>query len=244
VRPEIRIAPAETLAEALAARLEEAAAEAIAGRGRFTIALPGGSAARQFFPRLARARVDWTRTDFFWSDERAVPPDDPESNYLLAQRLWLGPIAVPQANIHRLPAELPDLEAAAAAAEKELLDSLGDPPGLDWLWLGVGPDGHVASLFPGQPLLGEWVRFVAPVYDSPKPPAARLTFTLPTVAAARFLVVTALGSGKASALATALRDPDSRLPLALALAAAERSWLLLDPAAAEGVPPSLREIQP
>lgn len=234
--PEILVAEPKSLANAFVERLEREAATAIASRGRFFLALTGGSTATALLPRLAAARVDWRRTDIFWSDERAAPPTDRESNFALAERLLLGPAEVPVTNLHRLPADLPDLEQAAAAGERELLACLGEPPHLDVLWLGVGDDGHVASLFPGSPLLDERRRYVAAVRDSPKPPARRLTLTLPAIGAARLVVVTALGEAKAAVVAAAVREPDSRLPLALALAAAERSWLLLDPAAARGLP--------
>ncbi|MEO7793727.1 MAG: 6-phosphogluconolactonase [Thermoanaerobaculia bacterium] len=236
MRTEIEISAQEDLANAFADRLERLAAEAIAVRGRFSLALTGGSAAAALLPRLVSARVDWNLADLFWGDERAVPSADPESNYALAERLLLGPAAVPAANRHRLPADLPDLDLAASAAERELIDCLGEPPRLDLIWLGLGDDGHVASLFPGSPLLDEKQRYVAAVRESPKPPAARLTLTLPAIAAARAVVVTALGATKAAAVGSALRDPGSRSPLALALAAAENSWLLLDPAAARDLP--------
>ena len=93
---------ADSLAEALAGRFETAARHALATRGRFTVALPGGSVATLFFPRLARASVDWSRTDFFWGDERAVPPTDPDSNYAVARSLWLDPAGVPTGRIHRM----------------------------------------------------------------------------------------------------------------------------------------------
>ena len=118
-----------------------------------------------------------------------------------------------------------------------MIAGLGRPPRLDLLWLGVGADGHVASLFPGHPLLAERRRFVAAVVDSPKPPPRRLTLTLPAIAAARCLVVTALGESKAAAVGAALGEAGSGLPLALALAAADQAWLLLDPDAALQLPP-------
>lgn len=238
MQPEILVGTPEKLAEAFAARLEREAAVAIAARGRFALALTGGSAATAFLPRLVSARIDWRHTELFWGDERAVPATDRESNFALAQRLLIGPAKVPAANLHRLSADLPDLEQAAAAGERELLGCLGNPPRLDVLWLGVGDDGHIASLFPGSPLLDERRRYVAAVRDSPKPPAGRLTLTLAAMAAARRVVVTALGEAKAAAVARALREPDSRLPLALALSSAERSWLLLDPSAAGDLPPA------
>ncbi|MEO8197731.1 MAG: 6-phosphogluconolactonase [Thermoanaerobaculia bacterium] len=240
MKPEILVGPPERLLAAATERLELAAAEAIAARGRFALALPGGSAATLFFPRLARAQIDWRRTDFFWSDERALPLSDPGSNAGLADRLWLRPAGVPAANRHRLPADLPDLDAAAVAAEVEMISCLGDPPRLDLLWLGVGEDGHVASLFPGHRLLGEKRRWVAALNDAPKPPAERLTLTLPAIAAARGVILTALGETKAAAIGAAFREAGAPLPLALALAAAPSAWLLLDPAAARELPPALR----
>ena len=244
MKPEILVGAPERLAAAFIDRLEGQAAAAIAARGRFSIALPGGSLAARFFPHLAGAGVDWSRCGIFWSDERAVGITDPESNFALAERLLLRAAAVPQANLHRLPADLPDLAQAALAAERELVESLGEPPRLDLLWLGVGEDGHVASLFPGSPLLAERRRYVAAVRDSPKPPPGRLTLSLAAIAAARTVVVTALGEQKAPAVGAALREADSRLPLALALAAAERSWLLLDLAAAREVPAAPRSGPP
>lgn len=236
MRTEIHVGTLDELRSAVVGRLEAESAAAIAVRGRFAIALPGGSAALQLFPRLALAGVDWSRCDFFWSDERAVSVTDPESNYGLAKQLWLDPAVIPRTNVHRLPGELADLDAAAIAAEREMVACLGDPPRLDWLWLGVGEDGHVASLFPGSPLLDERRRYVAAVLDSPKPPSGRLTLTLAAIAAARLVVVTALGEAKAGAVTAALGEPASRLPLTLALAAARRSWLLLDPGAARDLP--------
>lgn len=240
MKPEILVGAPEKLAAVFIDRLERQAADAIAARGRFSIALPGGSMAVRFLPHLAEAGVDWSRTDIFWSDERAVATTDPESNFALAERLLLRPAAVPRANIHRLPADLADLPQAAAAAERDLVERLGEPPHLDLLWLGVGEDGHVASLFPGAALLDERRRWVAAVHDSPKPPPGRLTLTLATIAAARAIVVTAFGKAKANAIAATLREPESRLPLALALAVAKRSWLLLDLAAARGLPAAPR----
>jgi 6-phosphogluconolactonase len=243
VKPEILVAPKEQLVETFASRFERQAAAAIAERGRFAVALPGGSVATAFFPRLAGAAVDWSRTHFFWSDERAVPITDAASNFALAERLWLRPAAVPVGNVHRPAAdvaELSGLEAAAANAERELTEILGSPPRLDLLWLGIGEDGHVASLFPGHALLDESRRYVAPLLDSPKPPAVRLTLTLPAIAAARRVIFSAMGEAKAEAIGIALRDPHCRLPLALALAAARRAWLLLDLAAAKRVPAAPR----
>ena len=224
--PEIIVDKPEDLPETLARRIETLATEAFGRRGRFSLALPGGSVATAFLPRLARARVDWPRVDFFWGDERAVAPAHPDSNYGLAWSLWLKDAAFPPARIHRMRADDDDLHAAARAYESVL------PPALDVALLGVGPDGHVCSLFPGHRLLQEETRLVASIADSPKPPPQRLTLTLPALAAARLLVVAAFGSGKAGVIREALEDPASRLPVALALRGATQALVLLDPTAA------------
>src|SRR6267154_1895145 len=104
----------EVLAEALADRFDDSALQAFAERGRLTVALPGGSVATTFFPRLARMPLEWSRVHFFWGDERAVPPDHPDSNYGLARSLWLEPAGVPAGSVHRMAAEGPDLARAAA----------------------------------------------------------------------------------------------------------------------------------
>ena len=220
------------LAEALGARIVSLARDAIAARGAFSMALPGGSVATTVFPVLARLPLDWTRIDFFWGDERAVPSDHPDSNYGLARSLWLDAAKVPAERVHRMEAEAPDPARAAAAYEALLVERAGRPPRLDLALLGVGPDGHVCSLFPGHPLLEERERWVAVIEDSPKPPPRRLTLTLPAVAAARLVVVAALGRGKAEVVREALEDPASRLPLALVARQASQAWFLLDPGAA------------
>ena len=225
------------LGDALAARFAEEGRRALSARGAFTVALPGGSVATTFFPRLARLELDWSRTDFFWGDERAVPPDHPDSNYALAWSLWLEPARVPLSRVHRMPADGPDLQAAAAAYERELVARAGRPPRLDLVLLGVGPDGHVCSLFPGHPLLAERRRGVAVVEDSPKPPPRRLTLTLPVLAAAELVVVAALGSSKAEVVREALEDKESELPLALVARQARRALFLLDPEAAALIRP-------
>jgi len=232
VSPELIVGTRAELAEALAERLERDVPRRLAEAGRFSLGLPGGSVADTSFPRLARARVDWSSVDFFWGDERAVPPGDPESNYGLAQRLWLAPAGVPSGRIHRMPADANDLAGAAALYEEEMTRALGTPARLDLALLGVGPDGHVCSLFPGHALLAETRRLVAALEDSPKPPPRRLTLTLPALAAAQLVVVAAFGDAKAAAVREGLRDPGSRLPVALATRAAAQVLWLLDPGAA------------
>ena len=113
-----------------------------------------------------------------FGDERAVPPGHPDSNYGAARSLWLNPAGVPASSVFRMPADAPDLDRAAADYEAVLLRECGRPPRLDLALLGVGPDGHVCSLFTGYPLLRESARWVAALGDSPKPPPRRLTLTL------------------------------------------------------------------
>jgi 6-phosphogluconolactonase len=235
--PEIHVGQAAVLAGRLTTLIEQEAERAQATRGFCAIALPGGSVAAIFFPELARAQCDWSRTVFFWGDERAVPPEHPDSNYGLALALWLAPAGVPARNVHRMPADEADGVRAARSHEDTLLRVLGTPPRLDVALLGVGPDGHVCSLFPGHPLLGEERRWVAPIDDAPKPPPRRLTLTLPTLGAAALTVVVALGEAKAAVLREALHEPGSALPVALALRRAQRAVVLLDPHAARLLAP-------
>jgi 6-phosphogluconolactonase len=234
------VAKAESVPEALARRFEERAREAIDARGRFAVGLPGGSVATTCFPRLAGSDVDWSKVEFFWGDERAVPTTDPDSNYSLARALWLDRVPVDGRRVHRMRGEREDLAAAAAAYEAEMLRTLGDPPRLDLVILGVGPDGHVCSLFPGRPLLEDRSRWVAAVDDSPKPPPRRITLTLRSILVARDVVVVALGREKAPIVKAALLGQDSDLPVALVVRGASRGLVLLDGDSAsllEGVHP-------
>lgn len=228
----------EALARTFVARFEGAARATVAARGRFAWALPGGSVAETFLPPLAAADVDWARVDFFWGDERAVAPEDPDSNYGLARRLLLERVPADPLRVHRMQAEEPDLEAAARGYEDELAGTLGVPPRLDLVLLGVGPEGHVCSLFPGHAALAERARRVVPIRDSPKPPPRRLTLTLPALATAGMLWVAAFGAEKAAVIDAALRQPASPLPVARALRAGPPTLLLLDPAAGAGIAPS------
>jgi 6-phosphogluconolactonase len=207
---------------------------AVAEGRRLAWALPGGSVAEAFLPVLAEARIDWDAVEFFWGDERAVPFDDPDSNFGLAYRLFLERVAVDPQRVHRMPADAPDLDAAAARYADDLTGGLGTPPRLDLVLLGCGPDGHICSLFPGHPALAEETRWTVAVTDAPKPPPRRLTLTLPTLVAARTICVAAFGAEKAPILAEAL-EPTSPLPVAHVLRAAT-GHLLVDPDAASLLP--------
>ena len=218
------------LQEACSTEFQAQAADTIARRGTFIVALTGGSAAPALFPTLATLAVNWSRTEIFWSDERAVPPDHPDSNYALASKLLLVPARVPAARIHRMLGELPDLDQAARRASDELRSVAGSPPHLDIALLGVGADGHIASIFPGHDLGGAALQPCLPVYDSPKPPARRLTLAFPVLADAGAVIVIALGRTKAPVMRAALADSGDT-PIAELLRRAASSLVLLDRAA-------------
>jgi 6-phosphogluconolactonase len=224
--PRVIVGTRTALADAFVNRLVDLSRDA----GRFSIALSGGSAADAFCPALARAPLDWRRIDLFWCDERSVPPDHPDSNYRIASELLLDRIDIDPARVHRMHGEAHDLDRAAAEYEREMRSVLGSPPRLDAALVGVGPDGHICSLFPGHRALTETSRYVIAVDDSPKPPPRRLTLTLPALAGTH-LVVGAFGLSKAGAIAEAL-NPHSSLPVALAIRSAREALLLLDDEAA------------
>ena len=238
VKPRVVIDDLTRLLETFAKEFETQAAEVIARREKFIVALPGGSVASAFLPTLAALAVDWTRIEIFWIDERAVPPDHPDSNAGLASRLLLVPARVPSRRIHRMQGELPDLDQAARRATDELKSIAGDPPHLDLAIVGVGDDGHVASIFPRRPRTGTDVSIdahsaraeqpVIAVYDSPKPPPRRLTLTLSVLANASVVIVAAFGASKAEAISGALHGKDPSVPIAELLRRASSSLVLLD----------------
>lgn len=240
--PAILIDDLSKLADELARRFEDDARAALEARGKFLVALSGGSIAWNFFPRLARLPLDWTRIDFFWADERAVPPSDPESNFAVAYSLWLKPANVPEPRIHRMYGEDPDLRHAAKKSAADLEHHAGRPPRLDVALLGVGPDGHIASLFPGHAALEVDDALVIAVEDAPKPPPRRLTMTLPILCAGRRVVVAATGDSKADVIAQALK-PGSRLPLGRLVQSATNVDLLMDTAAASKLPAVRKQVE-
>lgn len=180
------------LSAALAAHVAAFAAEAIATRGRFVLAIPGGSV----IPLLERGllHVDAANWHVFWTDERCVPLSDPQSNFRLAETELLPKLS----GAHAHPAR-----GSAADYEKEIDGFLP----LDLVLLGIGEDGHVASLFPGNPALLETKRSVAAVFNAPKPPPERITLTLPVLNAARHVLVVAAGAGKAGIVARVFSAP-------------------------------------
>lgn len=234
MRAEIAIDEVPRLAARFARLVEDEFSRAVARHGSFAIAVPGGSAAETLLPALIPSSIDWGKVEVFWVDERMVPPDDAVSNYRLARSTWLDRVALPAAAIHRMLGEAPGAEEAARYA-RSLSERLGDPARLDLTLLGVGEDGHVASLFPGHRLLRVWDRNVAFLDDAPKPPPRRMTLTLKVLTAAHRIVVFATGAAKAGAIRGSLKDEESELPLALAMMGDAPVTMLLDPAAASGL---------
>jgi 6-phosphogluconolactonase len=197
---------------------------AIARRGSCAVALSGGRTPEPIYRELAAAAtIDWTQVDVFFADERAVPPDHPESNYGMVHRALLSRVPIPTGQVHRMEAERPDRAVAARDYARSL------PPELDLLLLGMGADGHTASLFPGSSALDEQRRRVLPVVG-PKPPAARLTLTPPVIEAARTLAVIVTGEDKAAMVERAIEGPVT--PKAIPVQLALRGWWFLDQSAA------------
>src|SRR6266496_4828394 len=202
----------QELSEVAAEELVRCAKESVNERGRYTIALSGGSTPKNLFNLLAtnaRSVLPWDRTFFFWGDERHVPPTDPESNYRMAEDTMLSKIPVAAGNVFRIPAENPDAAAAAEAYEQTLRKFFqlkpGEVPVFDLIILGMGPDGHTASLFPNSPGLQEKSRLVIANWVE-KLKTSRLTLTLPVLNAARCVVFLVSGTDKAAILRTVLED--------------------------------------
>jgi 6-phosphogluconolactonase len=202
-------------------------ADAIARRSRFVLAVPGGSVASTFFPALARLAIDWAHVDVFWIDERAVRPDHPDSNYALASKLLLQPARVPSTCVHRMPGEL-DLEDAARRASDELMMVAGNPPQLDLALIGVGEDGHVASIFSRSAGLTRGAQPVIAVHDAPKPPPERLTMTLSVLGDAGRIIVAGFGPSKSQVIHEAVHGGGAQMPVAKLLSRAASSIVLLD----------------
>lgn len=223
----VMVADVADLAESFAGLVESSAEKAIVARGRFTFVIPGGSAAERFLPRLASARLDWSRTHIFYSDERFVPRSDPASSASASSKLLFEELGTRGPHVHRMVEAANDPELEATRYTHRITETLGTEPVFDLALLGIGEDGHVASLFPGRPSLEVSESRVVVERSSPKPPPLRLTLSLPLLARARTLVVAAFGSGKAEPLRAVMRDPACALPAArLWRAAPHVQWLL------------------
>ena len=223
----------------VADRFVELATTAIEGRGIFRVALSGGGTPKTVYPMLLeperRDAVDWSRVEFFWGDERSVPPDHPESNFGVAYGMFISQLSdVRPDRIHRMPAEASDLDAAALSYESELRLAFearaGEPPAFDLVWLGMGPDGHTASLFPGSAALAEEQRWVVANW-APEKETWRMTLTFPVLNAARAVLFVVTGEDKQGPLAE-IRDGASDLPAAR-VAGDEVEWIVDEAAAGE-----------
>ncbi len=235
---------AEALAVAAAGAFARCAGEGIRKRGSFSVALAGGSTPRRLHALLAEAegrgpgdRIDWTKVHCFWGDERHLPPDHPESNYRMARETLLSKIPVPEANVHRIRGEEPDAARAAALYEQELARHFGLPhgarPRFDLVLLGLGSDGHTASLFPGSDAIWETVRLVAAPWVE-KLGTHRITLTPPVLNGAAEVLFLVCGAEKAPALHAVLEGEErpDELPAQIVRPSRGRLAWFLDRAAA------------
>ncbi|MEU6062147.1 6-phosphogluconolactonase [Streptomyces sp. NPDC047097] len=246
----------ELMAEATAARLITAIVDAQSARGSASVVLTGGRNGNGLLAALgaapARDAVDWSRLDLWWGDERFLPEGDADRNDTQAREALLGSVPLDPARVHTMPAlggeygEDADAAAAGYAAELAAAAKLsgdaadhGPVPSFDVLLLGVGPDTHVASLFPELPGVRETERAVVAVHGAPKPPPTRISLTLPAIRAAREVWLLAAGEDKAQAAAVALSGAgEVQAPAAGAYGRSRTLWLL-DEAAAAKLPEEL-----
>ncbi|HOQ04265.1 MAG TPA: 6-phosphogluconolactonase [Anaerohalosphaeraceae bacterium] len=209
----IRMPDEETLAQEVLSEFLFCAQRALKEKGRFAVAVCGGRTPRRFFELLSQSpdaqKIDWENVYWFWTDERAVSPSDAASNYRPAAETFLKTLRIPQERVYRMEGEAPDLQEAAADYEKKLREVFGlqpgQVPGLDLVLLGVGTDGHIASLFPGSPAISENRRLVQAVEgpDGRK----RLSLTIPVIQKADSILVVLSGKEKAPILCTLLTHP-------------------------------------
>lgn len=232
-------ADAEAAASQAAGFILEKLGEAVGARGRATLAISGGSSPKPLFRRLASAASDWNGIHIFWVDERAVPPDHADSNFRLARELLLDPARIPERQIHRVEAELePELAARRYSDEMERFFGLrsGQIPSFDVLHLGLGPDGHTASLFPGGPLIADRAGIASAVYVD-KMKTWRITLLPGVLLAANHTLIFAPGQEKVAALRGIWGqeyDPQKWPAQLIARYGREVNWFL-DHAAAQGL---------
>ncbi len=242
-RPEIRIVEDRQALSRVAAEEWIARAKiSVEEKGLFTISLSGGSMPRGLYSLLAtdpslRTQLPWDKIHFFWGDERHVPPDHPDSNYGMAREALLSKVPVPPENVHPIPGEVRDVRQAAAAYEERLRDffqlKAGEFPRFDFVLLGMGADGHTASLFPGTEALRERRHLVVASWVE-KLRAFRITLTIPVFNHAAFLLFLVSGEEKAEILEAVFEDGEQRelLPSQLIRPAHGRLVWLADKAAA------------
>jgi 6-phosphogluconolactonase len=229
---------AQAAASHAAGEIARALREALERRGVAHLSLAGGATPRRAYELLAGLVEDWSAVELWYGDERCVGPEDPESNHQLVAGSLLAGISAPPGLEHRILGELgPDAAAAAyATLLRERVPAEEDGvasglPTLDLALLGLGEDGHTASLFPGHPeVQNDSGALCLPVRDAPKPPPERVTLSLPVLRAARGCLLLVTGAGKAEALAAVLTGPDPRVPASLLTS--ERLHVVADAAAA------------
>jgi 6-phosphogluconolactonase len=204
--------------------------DSVRASGRCSLVLSGGNTPRVLYTLLAsefRHQIPWARAHVFWGDERYVSPDDPESNYRMAKETLLDRVPCPAGNVHPMPTDFPSADAAARDYERTLRNYFGtDWPNFDLILLGLGEEGHTASLFPGSLALGERTRWVVAV-ETPADPPRRLTLTLPALTRAASIYVLVAGSKKASALHHVLAgaaDPNTYPAAGLRFTAGTLTW--------------------
>jgi 6-phosphogluconolactonase len=246
IPPNVRIsADPEELAHSAAEKFLETSLEAVTSRGRFRVALSGGSTPKTLYQLLASrterylSQIPWTRSDFFWTDERCVPPTHADSNFRMANDAMLSPAQVPPENIHRIKTERPHPNEAAIAYEETLRSQFrvgeGGFPRFDLILLGIGTEGHTASIFPDSEVLTETKRLSVAVWVE-KLRANRITLTLPILNNANLTVFLVSGKDKASILHTVLqspRDPGRYPAQAIMPTHGELLWLVDEAAATE-----------
>ena len=227
------------LAHEAADRFVAASEEAIDNRGQFTVALSGGSTPQETYLRLAdptlATKVSWRNVHLFWGDERCVPPDHPDSNYRMARKTMIQKVPIPQANVHRIQGELdPDLAAEAYVEELRSLFGSNERPRFDLIYLGLGQDGHIASLFPGSHALRETERWALAVFSEAHQ-SWRVTLTPPVLNSARQLSFLVSGKSKADRLQEVLEGEPQSEPLPAQLVQplnGQVTWLVDQAAAA------------
>lgn len=233
----------EALSDAAANSLAERVSRIVEQRGRISIALEGGETPKALYERLAirfANTLPWSKVHVFWGDERYVSHDDPRSNYRMARLALLDHIEIPSANTHPMPTHFSEPEEAAREYEQTLRDYFGDDqPIFDLMLLGMGTDGHTASLFPGTPALNEKTRWVVPVRAAVDPPV-RLTLTMPVILQATVIQFLIAGRDKAAILRDIICDEDAarKYPAGMVLNASEPEVLCwTDEAAANSICP-------
>ncbi len=245
MRPEVHIFDPPALFQATAKIFTDLANQAIANKGSFSVALSGGSTPRKLFDLLAdlpAGTIAWQQVYFFWGDERHVPPESPQSNYGMARECLLSKIPVPPENIFRVHAEEKDAAVAAREYEEQIQKYFhlapGQVPVFDLITLGMGPEGHTASLFPGSAAVKETKRLVVSNRVE-KLHTDRITFTFPLINHAACVLFLVAGKEKASAVRQVFEGPSEDVPASLVHPQNGRLIWMLEGVAAAELPSSI-----